>query len=165
MKTGRHKTWKAGVWLGVLMVAAVVAAAVFFRAKPMIEPVNNPRIASISATVGRDGETYDADIPESEISDELNDALISRFLHAEMRNGIFPYPQTYPVSDGSVSLSIKVSLDDADRLSMRVNLSSLPDYNSAQFGDSHYRIVGHQSLYQDVYALLSDVIPAYVVKR
>ena len=48
---------------------------------------------------------------------------------------------------------------------MLVNLSTNSDYNSAQFGDTHYQIVGHQKLYQEVYALLSDVISAHAIKR
>ena len=164
-KRGISRKWNVILGVVVVIAAAAVAAAVFFRSRPMLEEENVPRVASISAEIGRDGETFSYDIPESGISDELNEALISLFLDAEMRNSLPPRPQTYTVSDGSVYLSVKVSLESAGDLSMRVNLSDVSDYNSAQFGDTHYSIVDHQTLYQEVHALLSDVLPAYEVKR
>ena len=165
-KRGISKKWKAGLGVAVVAIAAAaVAAAVFFQSKPMLEEEIAPRVVSISAEIGRDGEIFSSDIPESGISDELNDALISLFLNAEMRNSLLPRPQNYTISDGSVYLSVNVSLERADALSMRVNLSNSSDYNSAQFGDTHYAIADHQTLYQDVYDLLSDVLPAYEVKR
>ena len=164
-KRGISRKWNVILGVVVVIAAAAVAAAVFFRSRPMLEEENVPRVASISAEIGRDGETFSYDIPESGISDELNEALISLFLDAEMRNSLLPRPETYTVSDGSVYLSVKVSLESAGDLSMRVNLSDVSDYNSAQFGDTHYSIVDHQTLYQEVHALLSDVLPAYEVKR
>ena len=163
--SGISRRWK--VVLGVIVVvfaAAAVAAVMFFKSRPMLGEENNPRVASVSAEIGRGGETFSYDIPKSGISDELNEALISLFLDAEIRNSLLPRPQTYTVSDGSVYLSVKVSLENAGDLSMRVNLSNVSDYNSAQFGDTHYSIVDHQTLYQEVHALLSDVLPAYEVK-
>ena len=164
-KRGISRKWKVILGVVVVIAAVAVAAAVFFRSRPMLEGENVPRVASISAEIGRGGETFSYDIPESGISDELNDALTSLFLNAEMRNRLLPRSQTYTVSDGSVYLSVKVSLENADALSMRVNLSNSSDYNSAQFWDTNYAIADHQTLYQDVYDLLSDVLPAYEVKR
>lgn len=156
------KKLKIGIGIGIFAAAVVVAAAVFLRHRPMLQPADNPRVMSISVTVGQGGETYDYDIPESGISDELNDALISLFLSAEMRNSLLPRPQSYTVLDDSVYIMVQVSLE---RSFMRVNLCTAPDYNSAQFGDAHYHIVDHQKLYQDVYGLLSGVMPAYAAKR
>lgn len=99
------------------------------------------------------------------ISDELNHALCSLFLDVEMRPTFFPPPQIYEISDNSVNITIKVLLDNSEERSMRVNLCAVPEYNSAQFGDTHYHIVNHQELYQDVYNLLSDTIAVYAVKR
>lgn len=155
------KTWKIGVLVGVVIVVAVTAT-VFLRKKPMIEPENNPQIGLISVTVGQDGEAYYYDIPQEEVSDELSQALLSLFLQTEIRNDLLPPPENYHVLDGSVHITVKVMQDGQ---SMFVNLSTEPDFNSAQFGDTHYQIVDHQALYQQVYDLLSDVMPAYEVKR
>lgn len=156
------KKWKIGIGIGIFAAVIIVAAVVFFRHRPMIDPADHPRVVSIEVTVGQDGETYDCDIPESGISDALNDALISLFLNTEMRNGLLPRPESYNIADGSVFITIKVLLEHS---SMRVNLSNGPDYSSAQFGNTHYHIVNHQELHQDVYGLLSDVMPDYAVKR
>ena len=56
-------------------------------------------------------------------------------------------------------VTIKVSLDNHDFSSMRVNLCTNPQYDSAQFGDTHYHIINHQKLYQNVYDLLCGIIP------
>ena len=156
------KKQKTGIGIGIFAVAVIVAAVVFFRHRPMIDPAEHPRVVSIGVIVGQGGESYDYNIPESGISDELNDALISLFLNTEMRNRLLPRPQSYNIADGSVFITIKVSLEHS---SMRVNLSNGPDYSSAQFGDTHYHIVDHQELYQNVYGLLSDVMTDYAVKR
>ena len=44
---------------------------------------------------------------------------------------------------------------------MLVNLSTNSDYNSAQFGDTHYAIVNGPDLYQKVYDLLSPLLVAH----
>lgn len=155
------KKQKTGIGIGIFAVTVIVAAVVLLRHRPMIAPADHPRVVSIGVIVGQDGETYDYDIPESGISDELNDALISLFLNTEMRNSLLPRPESYTIADGSVFITIKVSLEHT---SMRVNLSNGPDYSSAQF-DAHYHIVDHQELYQNVYGLLSDVMTDYAVKR
>ena len=160
-----RKQGKIVLGLAAVAAAVAVAAVIFFQSRPILGEENVPRVASISAEIGRGGEIFSYDIPESGISDELNDALTSLFLNGEMRNRLLPRPQRYTVSDGSVYLSVNVSLENTDALSMRVNLSNTSDYNSAQFGDTHYAIADHQALYQDVYDLLSDVLPAYEVKR
>ena len=157
---------KRKVLIGIaVLAAAAVAAAVFFQSRPMFGEENNPRVKFIQAEIGQGGESYSCDIPGEEISDELSDALVSLFLDAEMRNRLLPRPQSYHIEDGSVYLFIGVSLEQAEDLSMIVNLCNRPDYSSAQFGDTHYRIVNEQALYQEVYDLLSDVLPAYAVKR
>ena len=165
MKNGLHRRWRAVFCIGVLVLAAAVAAAVFLPTRPMVEPADNPSVGFVSADFGRDGETYSADIPGSELPDGVEDALIDLFLGAEMRNRVFSPPETYTVSDSSVHICVKVQLDGGEHQSMFVNLSSRPGYDSAQFGDTHYQIVGHQKLYQEVYALLSDVISAHAIKR
>lgn len=157
-----NKKLKIGIGIGVAAAVVIVAAAVFLRHRPMIDPADHPRVVSIGVTVGQDGETYDCDIPESGISDELSDALISLFLNTEMRNSLLPRPESYDIANGSVFITVKVSLEHS---SMRVNLGNGPDYSSAQFGDTHYHIVNHQELYQDVYGLLSGIMTDYAVKR
>lgn len=152
---------KGKVLIGIAVLAA--AAAVFFQSRPMFREENNPRVEFIQAEIGQGGESYSCDIPGEEISDELSDALVSLFLDAEMRNRLLPRPQNYYIEDGSVYLFIRVSLEQAEDLSMIVNLSNRPDFSSAQFGDTHYRIVDEQALYQEVYDLLDDVLPAYAV--
>lgn len=165
MKNGGHKRRWAWLCIGVLVLAAVAAAVVFLPTRPMLESADSPSIGFVSAEFERDGETYSADIPGSELPDGVEDALIDLFLGAEIRNRVFSPPEIYTVSDGSVHICTKVQLDGGEELSMLVNLSSRPDYDSAQFGDTHYQIVGHKELYQEVYALLSDVISAHAVKR
>ena len=82
-KRGINRKWKVILGVVVVIAAVAVAAAVFFRSRPMLEGENVPRVASISAEIGRGGETFSYDIPESGISDELNDALTSLFLNVE----------------------------------------------------------------------------------
>lgn len=55
--------------IGVLVLDAAVAAAVFLPTRPMVEPADNPSVGFVSADFGRDGETYSADIPGSELPD------------------------------------------------------------------------------------------------
>ena len=156
------KKWEAGLGIGVVLLVVIGVSAVFFRSKPMIEPADHPQISFISATVEQQGKTYDCDVPEGELPEEVKDALIALFLRTEIRNTLFPPPQTYTVSDDSVFICVKVQLDNA---ALYMNLCSHSDYNSAQFGDTHYDIVDHQTLYQDVYPLLSDVISTHMVER
>ena len=158
----KQKIW---YWAILFLLVIVAAAAAFFREKPMIKQDNNPQITFISATFEKDGSTYDADIPGEEIPQQLNDALTSLFLEAKIRNRFFIPPQNYTVSENSVYFTIKVSLEQADTLSMLVNLCNLPSYNSAQFGDTHYHISGQEELYEKVYDLLEDTISVYAVKR
>ena len=63
-----------------------------------------------------------------------------------MRPRLLPRPQSFQVSDGSVALYIKVLLEDDD---LFVNLGTDPQFCSAQFGDTHYAILDHQTLYQE----------------
>ena len=70
----------------------------------MVEPADNPSVGFVSADFGRDGETYSADIPGSELPDGVEDTLTDLFLGAEMRNRVFSPPETYTVSDGSVHI-------------------------------------------------------------
>ena len=112
----------------------------------MVEPADNPSVGFVSADFGRDGETYSADIPGSELPDGVEDALTDLFLGAEMRNRVFSPPETYTVSDSSVHICVKVQLDGGEHQSMFVNLSSRPGYDSAQFGDTHYQIVGQEAV-------------------
>ncbi len=148
-----------GLGLGILAIAIVVAAVVFFRIKPMLESENNPRIISIVASVGENGAVLDYYILEEEISPQLNDSLLSLFSNAHIKRNLLPRPQSYEISDGSVYFTIHVS----DGHSMLVNLSNISNYNSLQRGNTHYSIVAHEALYEDVSALLSDVLPDYVV--
>lgn len=152
---------------GIIIFIAVVtvAAVMFFQNKPIVERVSNPRIAFISATVGQDGAAYDCDIFESDISDELNGALISLFLKSEMKRTCFPPSQIYTVSEDSVYITIKILLGNSDSPPMFVNLCTIPQYNSAQIGGTYYHIIDHQKLYEDVYGLLSNVISTYAEKR
>ena len=87
----------------------------------------------------------------------MEDALAALFLGAEMRPRLLPRPQSFHVSDGSVALFIKVHLKD-DHLF--VNLGTDPQFCSAQFGDTHYAILDHQTLYQEAWALLEDIVTA-----
>ena len=149
----------------ILIVVSATVAILFFHNKPMAERINNPHIVFISVTMGQDGGTYDCDLSESEVSVELNDALISLFCKSEIRRALFSPLETYTVSDDSVYITIKILLDNSDSLSMFVNLCNIPEYNSAHIGDTYYHIVDYEKLYQDVYGLLSDVILAYAVER
>lgn len=159
MKTHAYNKVKISVLIAGFILAVTVAAAVYLPNKPMVEQINNPHIVSISATVGQGGKTFNYDIPKSKISNELNDTLISMFLNSEMKAAFFPPPPTYTISDDSLYVTIKVSLDNHDFSSMRVNLCTDPQYDSAQFGDTHYHIINHQKLYQNVYDLLCGIIP------
>lgn len=158
----KSNTWKKALGIVVVLVVLVaVAAAVFFRAKPMLDPDETPQVRSISVTYEDGGETNVCDIPQEGISQELNDKLMTLFQGAEMRNTLFPPSGVYTVTPDYVYISVWIGLGEG---SMRVNLSTTPDYTSAQFGDTHYAIVDGQDLYQQVYDLVSPLLADYTVK-
>lgn len=152
------KQVKIGLVLVVCIVVVAVAAAVFFRAKPMLDPAETSQILSINVTYEEGGETNVCDIPQEGISQELNDKLMALFQGAEMKNTLFPPSGVYHVTPDYVYISVWVELSEG---SMRVNLSTTPDYTSAQFGDTHYAIVDGQDLYQQVYNLVSPLMTEY----
>lgn len=152
------KQVKIALILVVCIVVVAVAAAVFFRAKPMLDPAETPQLLSISVTYEEGGETNVCDIPQEDISQELNDKLTALLQGAEMRNTLFPPSGVYHVTPDYVYISVWVGLNER---SMRVNLSTTPDYTSAQFGDTHYAIVDGQDLYQQVYDLVSPLMAEY----
>ena len=76
MKNGLHRRWRAVLCIGVLVLAAAVAAAVFLPTRPMVEPPHNPSLGFVSFNFGRDGETYTADIPGSELLQPLQPARL-----------------------------------------------------------------------------------------
>lgn len=155
----RHFRWKRfGICFGIIVIAITVTVAIFFKHRPMIEPMNNPYISFINVTIKEDEEVRRLHIPGNEVSDELADNLISIFLNTKIRNRLLPPPRTYQVLDGSTYITVDVELENAETLSMLVNLCSRPQYNSAQFGDTHYYIVDAQKVYEDVYGLLSDEV-------
>lgn len=150
------KEIKKGIGICILVILIAVLVAIFFKSKPMIEPENSPGISFISVTLGEDGEVRTYDMSENEISDELADDLVSIFQNIKIRNTLFPPPQRYEILDGSTHITVKVSLENSEILSMFVNLCSDPQYSSAQFGDTHYHIINSQQVYEDVSRLLSD---------
>lgn len=156
------KQGKIGLAVAICVVAVVVIAAVFFRAKPMLDPAETPQILSISADYEDGGETYRCDISQEDIPQALNDQLVALFQGAEMRNVRLFRPQSFTTDQGSVYFNIWVGLE---RGSMTVNLSTNADYLSAQFGDTHYAIVDGQELYQQVYELVSPLLAEYAHKR
>lgn len=159
----KSNTWKKALGIVVVLVVLVaVAAAVFFRAKPMLDPADTPQVRSISVTYEDGGETYDCDIPQEDISQELNDNLVALFQGAEMRNTLFPPSNVYTVEPDSVYISVWVGLGEE---SMRVNLCTNSTHTAAQFGDTYYAIVDGQDLYQQVYDLVSPLLADYAVKR
>ena len=145
------------VGVAVILVLAAAAGAFYFRSRPMLAPDSAPHVQSVHAVFGRGETSYACDIPGEELPDGVEDALAALFLGAEMRPRLLPRPQSFHVSDGSVALFIKVHLKD-DHLF--VNLGTDPQFCSAQFGDTHYAILDHQTLYQEAWALLEDTVTA-----
>ena len=76
MKNGLHRRWRAVLCIGVLVLAAAVAAAVFLPTRPMVEPADNPSVGFVSAAFGRAGAAYRADIPWSELPQPLQPARL-----------------------------------------------------------------------------------------
>ena len=142
----------------VLVVLVAVAAAAFFRSKPMVDPADSPRISLITADYENGGESYRSTMEQTDISQNLNNQLIALFQGTQMRNVRFLRPQSFRMEPDSVYLNVWV---ETDRDSMLVNLSTNSDYNSAQFGDTHYAIVNGADLYQKVYELLSPLLVAH----
>ena len=142
----------------VLVVLVAVAAAAFFRSKPMVDPADTLQVRSISADYWNSGETYHCDISQENIPQKLSRDLVSLFQGFTIRNTLFPRQNTYTVEPDSVYISIQVGLAEG---SMRVNLSTNSAYTSAQFGDTHYSIVDGQDLYQKVYDRLSPLLVAH----
>ena len=152
-------TWKKPLGIvAVLVVLVAVAAAAFFRSKPMLDPADTLQVRSISADYWNSGETYHCDISQENIPQKLSRDLVSLFQGFTIRNTLFPRQNTYTVEPDSVYISIQVGLAEG---SMRVNLSTNSAYTSAQFGDTHYSIVDGQDLYQKVYDRLSPLLAAH----
>lgn len=144
--------------VAVLVVLVAVAAAAFFRSKPMLDPADSPRISLITADYENGGESYRSTMEQTDISQKLNNELVALFQGTQMRNVRFLRPQSFRMETDSVYLNVWV---ETDRASMLVNLSTNSDYNSAQFGDTHYAIVNGPDLYQKVYELLSPLLVAH----
>ena len=160
---GKAKTWKKALGIvGIVVVLVAVAAAVFFRARPMLDPAETPQVLSIFADYEDGGETYACTIEQEEIPQELNDQLVGLFQGAEMRNVRLFRAKSFTTDQGSVYFNIWVKLETG---SMLVNLSTNSEYISAQFGDTHYAIVDGQDLYQQVYDLVSPLLADYAHKR
>ena len=152
-------TWKKPLGIvAVLVVLVAVAAAAFFRSKPMVDPADTLQVRSISADYWNGGETYHCDISQENIPQKLSRDLVSLFQGFTIRNTLFPRQNTYTVEPDSVYISIQVGLAEG---SMRVNLSTNSAYTSAQLGDTHYSIVDGQNLYQKVYDRLSPLLVAH----
>ncbi len=152
-------TWKKPLGIvAVLVVLVAVAAAAFFRSKPMLDPADSPRISLITADYENGGETYHCDISQENIPQKLSRDLVALFQGVTIRNTLFPRQNTYTVEPDSVYISIQVGLAEG---SMRVNLSTNSAYTSAQFGDTHYSFVDGQDLYQKVYDRLSPLLVAH----
>ena len=152
-------TWKKPLGIvAVLVVLVAVAAAAFFRSKPMLDLADTLQVRSISADYWNSGETYHCDISQENIPQKLSRDLVSLFQGFTIRNTLFPRQNTYTVEPDSVYISIQVGLAEG---SMRVNLSTNSAYTSAQLGDTHYSIVDGQDLYQKVYDLLSPLLVAH----
>ena len=143
--------------VAVILVLTAAAGAFYFRSRPMLEPDSAPRVQFIHAYLGRGETSYACDISGEELPDGVEDALAALFLGAETRPRLLPRPQSFQVSDGSVALNIRVLLEGDD---LFVNLGTDPQFCSAQFGDTHYMILDHQTLYQEVWALLEDTVTA-----
>ena len=144
--------------VAVLVVLVAVATAAFFRSKPMLDPADSPRISLITADYENGGESYRSTMEQTDISQKLNNELVALFQGTQMRNVRFLRPQSFRMEPDSVYLNVWV---ETDRVSMLVNLSTNSDYNSAQFGDTHYSIVDGQDLYQKVYDRLSPLLVAH----
>ena len=152
-------TWKKPLGIvAVLVVLVAVAAAAFFRSKPMLDLADTLQVRSISADYWNGGETYHCDISQENIPQKLSRDLVSLFQGFTIRNTLFPRQNTYTVEPDSVYISIQVGLAEG---SMRVNLSTNSAYTSAQLGDTHYSIVDGQNLYQKVYDRLSPLLVAH----
>lgn len=152
-------TWKKPLGIvAVLVVLVAVAAAAFFRSKPMVDPADTLQVRSISADYWNGGETYHCDISQENIPQKLSRDLVSLFQGVTIRNTLFPRQNTYTVEPDSVYISIQVGLSEG---SMRVNLSTNSAYTSAQLGDTHCSIVDGQALYQKVYDRLSPLLVAH----
>ncbi len=151
-------------WIAVSILVVILFCSVFFREQPVCRAEEHPDIITISLAFGKDGEAYNYDLSKSDIPDDLNDALISLFLNAKMRNSLLPPPTNYTITDNSVYITIKVSLDHPKRSNIRINLCTVREYNCAQSGDTYYHISNYKELYQDVYKLISDAIPMYAVE-
>ena len=152
-------TWKKPLGIvAVLVVLVAVAAAAFFRSKPMLDPADTLQVRSISADYWKGGETYRCDISQENIPQKLSSDLVALFQGVTIRNTLFPRQNTYTVEPDSVYISIQVGLAEG---SMRVNLSTNSAYTSAQLGDTHYSIVDGQDLYQKVYDRLSPLLVAH----
>lgn len=82
-----------------------------------------------------------------------------------MRRRIFSPPQIYSAAENSVYMTVKVVLEGGDYLSMRVNLSTEEEYNSAQFGDTHFLIMNSRQLYQEVYAQVKELAVLHAEMR
>ena len=78
----------------VLVVLVAVAAAAFFRSKPMLDLADTLQVRSISADYWNGGAAYHCDISHEKIPPKLCRDLVSLFQGFTIRNTLFPPPTT-----------------------------------------------------------------------
>ncbi len=152
------------VALGGILLLAAIAAVWFFRARPICTEENHPCVSGIYVEFGHKGELYSGYLNrlEGQIPDDVHDALVSLLLDAEMGGPALSHPAYYQISDGAVVITLLVQQDNAP--SLLINLSNIPDVSSVQTNNSYYTLKDHETLYQETYGLLADLLPLYAEK-
>ncbi len=149
---------------GILLLVAMIAI-LLSQARPIFTEENSPCIQHISVYFGYEGEHYTCNLSQSDgqIPDDLHDALVSLLLDAEMGGSALSHPAYYQISDGAVVITLLVQQDNSS--SLLINLSNILDVSSVQTDNSYYTLKDHETLYQETYGLLADLLPLYAEKR
>jgi len=141
------------VFISILGIIVVIFSVIYFKSKLMISPKNRPEVTLIQIDSNKDGQSSHINISYDEISDELNENLLSILYDTNIRNKMIPLPNSYTLYDGSTYITIKISADDAI---INIYLCNDKQYSYVEINANHYWVVNAEDVYENVYRVLFD---------
>lgn len=154
----RKLSGKAGIGLFVLaalLLPALCLAVWKAGTGTQVIPVENAaRILTISRIQKSGGPVMQTALSGEEISEELSAALLEVLAGYSMTARPVRAPQTMAIRDTYDDISIW--LENADRSTFRVNVSSVDAYSNVKYGEKSFGITDPASLLRELDALLAD---------
>ncbi len=146
----------------VTIIAITIVSFVYYSDKPMIEENSNARVTLISVDYKDDQENAERkklDLSSEEISDELNDELISVFKNTRIRNRILPHSKIHIIEDGDTHITVKLSL--GNNKTAFIYVCNKQECTSAQIGDKDYYIINSNDLFEEISRLIFTEFPRH----